>query len=89
LDTGLVLLGKQGPSAEFGGGLHHGTKCAFCKPVFLTTLYAKRRGCRDGEESVGLVTDYFPPGALSLLQQEAGEQMPACSQHSGTDRYVT
>lgn len=79
-------VGKTGSFCRIRGGLHHGTKCAFCKPVFLTTLYAKRRGCRDGEESLGLVTDYFPLGALSLLQQEAGEQMPACSQHSGTDR---
>lgn len=54
------------------GGVHYGTKCVFCKPVFLTTLYAKRRGCRDGEGSLGVATDYFPPGALSAAPGNRG-----------------
>lgn len=30
------------------GGVHHGRKCVFCKPIFLTTLYAKRGTAETG-----------------------------------------
>lgn len=86
---GLYRRGKQGPPSGIIQGLFTMNKMHFLQASILeNTLCAKRRGCREGEESLGLITGF------SLIQNPvaaaAGRGTDACLLPADleTDPYV-
>lgn len=73
---GVYGRGKRGPPSSRIQGLFTTNKMHFLQASILeNTLCAKRRGCREGEESLGLITGF------SLIQNPVA----AAAEGRGTD----